>query len=94
MERLAAGTKEIVSVYVTDRLSSITDLSSYSADFKVTKHDDTLISDWAAVTSIVGMRVDCLLDTSTWGTGRFKLFVRPSIGAEQPVLGPFDFDVD
>lgn len=93
MEGLNSGTKEIVSVFVTDRLGSITDLSAYSADFKVTKHDGTVISDWGAVTAINEMRIDCFLDTSTWDTGRYKLYVRPTIGAETPILGPFDFDV-
>lgn len=93
MDGLNVGTKEIISVNVTDRLATITDLSLYAADFKITKHDGTLVSDWSAVSGLVGMRVDCLVNTAGWDTGRYKLFVRFTIGSEQPILGPFDFDV-
>lgn len=95
MEGLNLGSKEIISVNVTDRLATITDLSPYTGEFKVTKHDDTTVTDWAAVNALVGMRVDCLVDTSTgYSKGRHKLYTRISIGAERPILGPFDFDVN
>lgn len=94
MEGLNVGTKEIISIYVTDRLGEITDLGAYSADFKITQHDGTLVSDWAPVSAIESMRLDCLLDTTALSAGRYKLYARPLIGSEQPILGPFDFDLD
>lgn len=94
MERLNAGTKEIVSVVLTDRLGTITDLSSYAGDFKVTDHSGTtVVQDWTAVTTITGMRVDCLVNTVGWDKGRYRLLVRITVGAELPIIGPFDFDL-
>lgn len=91
MDTLNKGTKEIASVLLTDRLDSVTSIAS--ADFKVVTEDETTVVDWAAVENIDGMRVDCLLDTTTWNEGIYKLYVRPSVPPEQPIIGPFEFGV-
>jgi hypothetical protein len=93
MDDLNAGTKEIVSINIEDRLDTITDLSSNTVDYKVEKDDGTDQVSWALVTEVVLMRVDVLLDTTGWDTGHYELFIRPTIGSEQPILGPFDFDL-
>lgn len=97
MEDLNVGTKEIVSVNVTDRLSTITDLSIYTVSYKVENDDGTDKVTWTSVADVVGMRVDILLDTTTgsggWPAGHYELFIRPTIGSEQPILGPFDFNL-
>lgn len=93
MEDLNAGTKELVSINVEDRLGTITNLSTYAVDYRVKKEDDTDQVAWASVAAVVLMRVDCLLDTTGWSTGHYELFIRPTIGSERPILGPFDFNV-
>lgn len=93
MEDLNAGTKELVSINVEDRLGSINDLSIYAIDFRVEKEDGSDQVAWTSVANVVLMRVDCLLNTSGWALGHYELFIRPTIGSEQPILGPFDFNL-
>lgn len=93
MEDLNAGTKELVSVNVEDRFNTITDLSVYPVDFRVEKEDETDQVAWTSVTNVVLMRVDCLLNTTGWAKGHYELYIRPTIGSEQPILGPFDFNL-
>lgn len=94
MDTLNIGTKEIVSVYLTDRLGDITSIPN--ADFKIVTEDEVdTVADWASVLNIVNMRVDCLIDTTgqAWSEGTFKLYVRPNIPPEAPIVGPFEFGV-
>ena len=95
MDDLNAGTKEIVSVNVEDRLGTLSDLSAYAVNFRVANEDGSDRIAWTAATNVVLMRVDCLLDTTVgpWPTGHYELYIRPTIGSERPILGPFDFDV-
>ena len=95
MDDLNVGTKELISVNVEDRLGTITDLSSHAVSFRVAKDDGTDQVAWQAVSGITLMRVDCLIDTTIgpWPTGHYELYIRPTIGSEQPILGPFDFDL-
>ncbi len=93
MDDLNVGTKEIVSVSLDDRLNTITDISADPVSFRVAKEDGTDQIAWTPVTNIVLMRVDCLIDTTGWPLGHYELYVRPTIGAERPVIGPFDFNV-
>jgi len=96
MDDLNAGTIEIVSVDVTDRLGAITDLSIYVVNFRVAKEDGSDQVAWALATNVVLMRVDCLLDTITgtaWPKAHYELYIRPIIGSEEPILGPFDFNL-
>lgn len=92
MDTLNKGTKELLSVILTDRLGLIDTIPA--ADFKVISEDETtIVQDWVAADSISGLRVDCLVDTSTWDEGTYKLFVRPDIPPESPIIGPFEFGV-
>lgn len=92
MDTLNKGTKEIASVLLTDRLDSGAVISS--ADFKVALEDETVVVvDWTPVANISGLRLDCLIDTSAWVEGIYKLYVRPSVPPEQPIVGPFEFGV-
>lgn len=101
MQTINVGSKEIVSCLLTDKLENVTTIPS--ADYKVVSEDevDTVV-DWAVATNIDGMRVDCLLDTSTgsgiggtdpWVEGTYKLYVRCDIPPEAPIVGPFEFGV-
>lgn len=101
MDTLNLGTKEIVSVYLTDKLGNITTVDT--ADFKVLSEDEVdTVMDWTVVTNIVGLRLDCLIDTTTgagvgglepWPEGTYKLYARPSVPPEAPIVGPFEFGV-
>lgn len=92
METLNKGTKEIVSIYLNDKLGNVTSIAS--ADYKVVTEDEvTTTVDWSVVENIDGMRIDVLLDTSVWDEGIYKLYVRPSIPPEQPIVGPWEFGV-
>lgn len=95
MDTLNIGTKEIVSVYLTDRLGTIDVIPS--ADFKIVREDESgdPLVDWAAVENITDLRVDCLIDTTgqNWTEGTFKLYVRANIPPEAAIVGPFEFGV-
>lgn len=95
MDNLVVGTIETYSVELDDRLDNITDLTSYVCQFKITDEDeDTIVQDWTSSgVSTDGMRMDCLLDTTAWGEGVFKLYVRVNISPEVPILGPFELNV-
>jgi hypothetical protein len=93
VDNLNVGTKETVSVNLEDRLDTITDLSSYAVSYRVANDDGTDKVPWATVAGVTLMRVDVLLDTTGWDTAHYELYVRPTIGSEMPILGPFDFNV-
>jgi hypothetical protein len=92
MDTLNVGTKEIVSLDVTDRLQTLTSLNGVNVEQKiVTEDEQTIKQDWATVSQTVGMRVDCLIDTTSWDEGTYKLYIRVNVPPELPVLGPFEF---
>lgn len=96
MDDLNVGTKEVLSVNVDDRLDTINDLTPYAVYYRVLNEDDSVKLAWTIATDVVVMRVDCLVDTTTgggWAAGTYKLYIRPTIGAEQPILGPFEFNL-
>lgn len=99
MESLNVGTKEVVSVLLSDKLQTIDTIPD--ADFKVITEDETVtVKDWATVENITGLRIDVMLDTTTgagesgtdpWPEGVYKLYVRPAVSPEAPIVGPFEF---
>lgn len=92
MQTLNKGSIETISCLLTDRLGNIDTIAA--ADFKVVSEDETVtVQDWTGAENISGMRVDCLIDTTTWDEGTYKLYVRPSIPPETPIVGPFEFGV-
>lgn len=99
MDTLNAGTKEIISVYLTDRLKTVTSISA--ADYKVVTEDESgVVIDWEPVEHIDHMRIDVLVDTTAggsegdpWAEGTYKLYVRPNVAPEAPIVGPFEFGV-
>jgi hypothetical protein len=93
MDDLNVGTKEIVSVDLTDRLGTITNLGIYVVNYRVSNEDGTDKLAWTPATAVNGMRVDCLVDTTSWSLAHYELYVRPTIGVEMPIIGPFDFNV-
>jgi hypothetical protein len=91
---LNKGTIELLPVDITDKLGTITDLASYDVDYRVT--DESEITDiiaWTPVNSKDLMRVFPLIDTTVgvWPEGTYKLYVRPTIPPEAPILGPMEF---
>lgn len=94
MDSLNLGTKEIVSVYLNDKLGNIDVIGT--ADYKIMSEDETItMVDWAVVENIDAMRIDVLIDTTigNWEEGVYKLYVRPSIPPEAPIIGPWEFGV-
>lgn len=91
---LNIGTVELLAIDIADKLGTITDLTSYNVDYKIVneKEDVTLVN-WTAVNSKDGMRVFPLIDTTVgdWVEGTYKLYVRPTIAPEAPILGPMEF---
>lgn len=97
MVTINLGSIEIVSVLVTDRLANITDFVSATHKI-VTEDEQTTMVDWANVENIAGLRIDCLIDTTTtspqaWAEGIYKLYVKPDVAPEYPILGPYEFGV-
>lgn len=92
VDRLNAGTKEVYSFVVGDRLGDITDLSSYTAQYKVMdENDQNIIVDWTDASDIDEMRVDILLDTTNptpWPDGTYKIYLKVTVTPEVPILGP------
>jgi hypothetical protein len=92
MDTLNLGTKEVRSIELTDRLQTLTTLDGLNVEQKiVTEDEQTIKQDWATVFQTVDMRVDCLIDTTTWDEGTYKLYIRVNVPPELPVLGPFEF---
>lgn len=95
MDTLNVGTKEVRSIELTDRLGTLTTLDTINVEQKiVTEDEQDTKQDWATVFQTVGMRVDCLIDTTTsggWAEGTYKLYIRVNVPPELPVLGPFEF---
>ena len=94
METLIKGTTETLVAKLDDRLDNVTDLTTYNVDYKVTSEDDdSVIQNWTPVNSKSGMKVFILVNTTGagWVIGTYKLYVRPTIGSEQPILGPWEF---
>jgi hypothetical protein len=91
---LNKGTIELLPVDITDKLGTITDLASYDVDYRIISEDETdTIIDWTPVNSKSLMRVFPLIDTTigNWPEGTYKLYVRPTIPPEAPILGPMEF---
>jgi len=80
-------------VDIADKLGEVTDLTNISVDFRVLTEEEEIQQDWSPVNLKEGMRVFPLIDTTvgTWEEGTYKLYIRPSIGPESPVLGPMEF---
>lgn len=93
--RLTKGTKEDVSVDVTDIDNSISDLSTLSPTYTVL--DDANVAKYtAASATATGMRIKCRMDTSAshagglWAVGHYRLFVGFTSGTQVISLGPID----
>jgi hypothetical protein len=94
METLNAGTKELFSVQLDDRLGTLTTLDGINVESKVmTEDEETIKQDWATVIQTVDMRVDALIDTTGWNDGTYKLYLRINVPPELPIIGPFEFGV-
>lgn len=94
METLNKGTKELFSVQLQDLLGAVTTLDGINVEQKIVSEDEiTTVQDWATVSQTVDMRVDCLLDTTSWDEGTYKLYIRVNIPPELPIIGPFEFGV-
>lgn len=93
---LNVGTVELLVVDLTDKIGTITDLTAYAVSYKVMdESEDNVIVNWTVVNSKSGMRVFPLIDTTvgTWPEGTYKLYVRPTIPPETPILGPMEFSL-
>ena len=92
---LPLGTKEYVVVDVDDELNAVADLATLSPQFKVLNPDplDTDKLAWAAVTQVTLMKLFCLIDTTGWSGGTYRLFVKFTATPEIPWLGPYEIEV-
>lgn len=87
------GTKEIVPIKVTDRLGNLTTLDGVPCTFTVKDRTGNAKYTNQAIQGNSGMTAFCLIDTATWAAGTYRLWLKVPIGAEAPVLGPFEFEV-
>lgn len=92
---LPQGTKEYVVVDVDDELNVVNNLATMSPEFKVLNPDplDTDKLAWAAVSQINLMKLYCLIDTTGWAGGTYRLFIRFTAAPEIPWLGPHEVEV-
>jgi hypothetical protein len=95
MDTLNLGTKEIISFDVADRLNTISDISTYTVEYKVTDEEEVELIAWTPVENVDLMRVDILLDTTNGTIFKdgmiLKIYIRPLINPEAPILGPFEY---
>lgn len=89
------GTKEYVVVEVDDALNNVVDLTALTPEFKVLNPDpnDTDKLAWAAVSQVTLMKLYCLIDTTGWAGGTYRLFVKFTATPEVPWLGPYEIEV-
>jgi len=92
--KLTQGTKEIIPVDVVDTSGVVTDLSTATPKFWFQRADESYVYDNVAA-SAVGMRINCLVDTSASGPDGLlptdellRLFVGFTNGSEVIKLGP------
>jgi hypothetical protein len=90
---LPKGTKEFLAVTVDDKLNNITTLEGETVTFDVRGEDDALVVT-DGPTILQSMIALCLVDTTTWDEGKYRLFLKIDIAPQRPVLGPFKFDVE
>ena len=93
MITLPLGTKEFLAVLIVDKLGNLTTLDAVTVTFDVYGEDDTKVVDSAIATTDV-MTVQCLVDTSTWDEGNYRMFVNVDAPPQRPILGPFKFAVE
>lgn len=90
---LPKGTKEFLIVVVSDKLALIDTLDGVSVTFTVLGEDDApVVTD--AVASVQDMNALCLIDTTTWAEGYYRLFLKIDITPQVPLLGPLKFAVE
>jgi hypothetical protein len=92
---IAKGSKENIRVTMTDRSSTVTDLSGSGPTFDVLDAADVL-KVTAGSASASGLVITVLLDTTVggvWAEGEFRLFVKFTVGSEVVRKGPFYFTI-
>ena len=91
---ITQGTKEIIPVTIVDKTNVTTDLSGMSPKFWFQKPDDTYVYN-SATASATGLRIDCLVETSSGGPGGllalglYRLYVGWTNGATSEVVKKF-----
>lgn len=93
------GSIEKIVITVTDVAGLLTDFgdatnhafSVYPVDPNTGENGAAVITDQAATYD--GMVLFCLVDTTGWTPGRFRLYVSFDVDTETPILGPVDLYV-
>lgn len=93
MVKIPLGSVEELIVDVYDKTLQITTLDTLACTFDVIDSAGTHKYTDQAVQGTDGMRMFCLIDTTTWAKGRYNLFPMVQTATEKPRLGPFPFDV-
>ena len=93
---IKVGTTETLLIDVTDKLGNLTDLSTTNARYDVYDHNNTQVVNNAVVTvdPLEPLTAQCLINTTGWTPGRFKLYLRFTFNPDVPRLGPFEFKVN
>lgn len=93
MLQVNKGSIEFLPVQVTDRLGGITTLDGYAVSFRITDVEEVEVITWASCNN-EGMTVLPLIDATTLTDGKtYKLYIKIIISPEEPILGPFEFEV-
>lgn len=94
--KITLGTKENIPVDIEDATGIITTLVGSSPTFDVLDAADVVKINAQAATVSGTMRLLCLCDfsvTATFPVGKYRLFVKFTVGSEVPRLGPFDLEI-
>ena len=93
MIQLTKGTIEHLPVNIRDRLGGLTSLDNVTTTYLIRKETDRVEAIAESPADTVGMTAFCLIDSTDLEQDRYELLVRLDTGSEQPLLGPFNFEV-
>lgn len=95
MIRVALGTKENISIDVTDITGGTTTLVGTTPNFDVLNAAGTALISAVSATATL-MNLLCLCDfsnTTTFPIGDYRLFAKYTVGTEIPRLGPINIQI-
>lgn len=90
---IVKGSVEHIPVDIADRLGGLTDLAGTAPSYSIRKESDQGAALQTGSPTVVGMRVYCLIDSTTLPKDRYELLVSFNNPPETPVVGPIDFEV-
>ena len=93
---LPEGTKERLTIDVTDALGNLVTLDAADPRYTVEDPSGTNIYEDEPATNVL-LKAFCMIDTTTggpWPAGDYKIWLRLDALPEIPLLGPYEFTIE